>query len=57
MGSKEERRNEILGAALEVFIEKGYDKASMDDIVRASGLSKGTLYWYFKNKKSRSLLI
>lgn len=52
MGSKEERRNEILGAALEVFIEKGYDKASMDDIVRASGLSKGTLYWYFKNKEA-----
>lgn len=52
MGSKEERRNEILSAALEVFIEKGYDKASMDDIVRASGLSKGTLYWYFKNKEA-----
>ena len=52
MGSKEERRNEILSAALEVFIEKGYNKASMDDIVRASGLSKGTLYWYFKNKEA-----
>ncbi len=47
----EDRRNEILLAALQAFTEKGYDKTSMDDIVRASGLSKGTLYWYFKGKQ------
>jgi AcrR family transcriptional regulator len=46
----EERRNEILDAALEVFSEMGLAEASVDDVVRRSGLSKGTLYWYFKSK-------
>ena len=49
---KDARRKEILGAALKAFTEKGYDKTSMDDIVRVSGLSKGTLYWYFDNKQA-----
>ncbi len=49
---KQARRRQILDAALQAFIEKGgYDKTSMDDIVRASGLSKGTLYWHFENKQ------
>ncbi|NDJ84474.1 MAG: TetR/AcrR family transcriptional regulator [Chloroflexi bacterium] len=47
---QDERRQQILMAALEAFTTKGYDKTSMDDIVRASGLSKGTLYWYFNSK-------
>ena len=46
----EERKNQILDAATEVFIQKGFDKARMDDIVEQTGLSKGTLYWYFKSK-------
>jgi AcrR family transcriptional regulator len=46
----EERKNQILDAATEVFIQKGFDKARMDDIVDETGLSKGTLYWYFKSK-------
>lgn len=52
MDPKEARRREILDAALRAFAEKGYDKTSMDDIVQASGLSKGTLYWYFENKQA-----
>ena len=32
-------------------MRKGYHRATMDDIVAESGLSKGTLYWYFKSKK------
>lgn len=52
MSSKQdERRKEILAVALQAFNEKGYDKTSMDDVVRATGLSKGTIYWYFKNKQ------
>lgn len=47
---KQERRQQILIAALEAFSAKGYDKTSMDEIVQVSGLSKGTLYWYFKSK-------
>ncbi len=49
---KEARRQEILVAALTAFTEKGYDRTSMDDVVRISGLSKGTLYWYFDNKQA-----
>ncbi len=39
-------------AALKAFSEKGYDKTTVEDIVRISGLSKGTLYWYFTNKEA-----
>jgi AcrR family transcriptional regulator len=46
----EQRKNEILDAALEVFSEVGLGEASVDDVVKRSGLSKGTLYWYFKSK-------
>jgi AcrR family transcriptional regulator len=47
---KQERRKQILDAAETVFTERGMDKARMDDIVHESGLSKGSLYWYFKSK-------
>ena len=50
--AKEERQREILMAAMQAFAEQGYDKTSVEDIVRISGLSKGTLYWYFKNKEA-----
>jgi AcrR family transcriptional regulator len=46
----EERKDQILDAATDVFAEKGLSDARMDDIVKESGLSKGTLYWYFKSK-------
>ena len=46
----DKRRSEIVGAAARVFSRKGFNGASMDDIVRESGLSKGLLYWYFKSK-------
>lgn len=48
--SKDDSRKLILEAAFEAFAENGYDGTSMDDIVKRSGLSKGTLYWHFKNK-------
>jgi len=46
----EARRQQILEAALTCFGEKGFHAATMDDLVRASGLSKGSLYWHFKSK-------
>jgi AcrR family transcriptional regulator len=46
----EQRKHQILDAAEEVFTRKGIAQARMDDIVEQTGLSKGTLYWYFKNK-------
>lgn len=45
-----ERRDQIIQAALACFTRKGYNNTTMDDIVAESGLSKGTLYWYFKSK-------
>ncbi len=44
------RREQIYQAALTCFLRKGYHRATMDDIVAESGLSKGTLYWYFNTK-------
>jgi AcrR family transcriptional regulator len=46
----EARKDQILDAASEVFAEKGVHETRMDDIVEKSGLSKGSLYWYFKSK-------
>lgn len=51
------RRQEILTAAMTCFMRKGYHQATMDDIVAESGLSKGTLYWYFKSKKELFLAL
>jgi AcrR family transcriptional regulator len=46
----DERKYQILNAAEEVFTKKGFDLARMDDIAEETGLSKGTLYLYFKSK-------
>jgi len=47
----EERPGEICAAALEVFAEKGFAAAKLDEIARRAGVSKGTLYLYFKDKE------
>lgn len=47
---EEATRQRILKAAREVFVEKGLDRASIDDVVAASGLSVGAIYNYFANK-------
>jgi len=52
-----ERRQQILAAAMTCFMRKGYHRATMDDIALESGLSKGTLYWYFKSKKELFLAL
>ena len=49
--SKQERRDQIIDAALRCFSQKGYHETSMDDIVREANLSKGSLYWHFKSKR------
>jgi len=46
----EERKKQILEAASEVFSQKGFDEARMEDIAEQTGLSKGALYLYFKSK-------
>lgn len=47
---KQNRRDEILQAAWEVFASKDYDAATIDQVAEAAELSKGTLYLYFQNK-------
>lgn len=49
---KEKRKELIIDSAFEVFAQKGYSEASMDDIVRHSGVSKGGIYTYFPTKES-----
>jgi AcrR family transcriptional regulator len=53
----DERRSQILDAAEGVFTRKGFDEARMDDIAGKTGLSKGTLYLYFKSKDDLILAI
>src|SRR5690242_11903388 len=43
-------RDRIVRAALQVFAERGFHRATMQDIVRESGLSVGAIYTYFKSK-------
>ncbi|MCG6906138.1 MAG: TetR/AcrR family transcriptional regulator; helix-turn-helix transcriptional regulator [Desulfobacteraceae bacterium] len=47
---RERRRQQIIVAAKRVFSEKGFSRATMEDIAKAAELSPGTLYLYFKNK-------
>ncbi|MBU6438364.1 MAG: TetR/AcrR family transcriptional regulator [Betaproteobacteria bacterium] len=48
---KDARPSEILDAALDVFAEKGFAAAKLDDIAARAGISKGTLYLYFTSKE------
>jgi AcrR family transcriptional regulator len=45
------KRRQIIEGARAVFLSQGFDAASMNDIARAAGVSKGTLYVYFKHKE------
>jgi AcrR family transcriptional regulator len=47
---RERRRQQIIVAAKRVFSEKGFNRATMEDIAHEAELSPGTLYLYFKNK-------
>lgn len=45
------KRREIIDGARRVFFEKGYDGASMDEVAKAAGVSKATIYVYFGGKE------
>lgn len=47
----DERRNEILDAADELFSQKGFDGTSTKDILEKVGIARGTLYYHFKSKE------
>lgn len=46
-----EKQDRIINAAIKEFAQKGYDKASTNEIVKEAGISKGLLFHYFQNKK------
>lgn len=46
-----ERRREIMNKAIELFLDKGYDKTSVNSIVEELKIAKGTFYHYFKSKE------
>jgi AcrR family transcriptional regulator len=48
---KDARPQEILSAALDLFIERGYAATRADDVAARAGVSKGTVYLYFENKE------
>ena len=45
------KRRQIIEGARQVFMAQGFDAASMNEIARVAGVSKGTLYVYFQNKE------
>ncbi len=47
---KESRPSELLAAALELFVERGFAATRLDDVAARAGVSKGTLYLYFTGK-------
>jgi AcrR family transcriptional regulator len=47
----EERKNEILDVAEQLFAEKGFDAASTNDIINQIGIARGTLYHHFASKE------
>jgi AcrR family transcriptional regulator len=48
---KEARPQELMSAALELFVERGYASTRLDDVARRAGVSKGTVYLYFPSKE------
>lgn len=44
-------KTRILHEAMSMFLQKGFDKTSMNDIVEAARITKGGIYHYFKNKR------
>lgn len=47
---REERAGDLLAAATELFLAKGYSGATMAEISAAAGVARGNIYWYFDSK-------
>lgn len=48
---KDARPQELLAAALDLFVERGFASTRLEDVAKLAGVSKGTLYLYFTNKE------
>src|SRR5512139_2202895 len=49
---KEARPGELVAAALQLFVEKGFAATRLEDVATRAGVSKGTLYLYFDSKEA-----
>ena len=49
---KDARPEELVAAALEVFVKRGYEGTTLADVARRAGVTKGTIYLYFENKEA-----
>lgn len=49
---KDARPEEIVAAALEAFVERGFAATRVEDVARRAGVTKGTVYLYFRNKEA-----
>ena len=54
---KPEKQEKILEAAIREFADKGFEKASTNEIIKEAGISKGILFHYFQNKKNLFLFV
>ena len=52
MKKGERRKQDLLNIAYRMFIEKGYENTSVDDIIIEAGIAKGTYYYYFESKEA-----
>ena len=52
MKKGERRKQDLLNIAYRMFIQKGYENASVDDIIIEAGIAKGTYYYYFESKEA-----
>ena len=52
MKKGERRKQDLLNIAYRMFIEKGYENTSVDDIIAEAGIAKGTYYYYFESKEA-----
>ncbi|MFD0771705.1 TetR family transcriptional regulator C-terminal domain-containing protein [Bacillus sp. CGMCC 1.60114] len=53
----EQARKDIMEKAVQIFTEKGYNQTSVADISKASGYSKGHIYYHFQNKEKLFVLL
>ena len=51
MKKGEKRKQELLKIAYQLFVEKGYENTSIDEIIATAGIAKGTYYYYFPSKE------
>ena len=51
MRKGERRKHELLDIAYRMFITRGYENTSIDDIIAEAGIAKGTYYYYFQSKE------